>query len=311
MNIVMNKAVRLVPLLLLPIPAAAQQPQAAPKPVTAIELQSLQTVLTGAVYARHATAANGSAQAAEGSVHDAAFARIRDAEFAADGKLVAFLVEAPATAKVADSSVRTLAAAAVRWDATTRRWLTASPTLQWAELPVREPTKDADEGGADDPARRAVRSTRLASELLRCVPDVSSARSHKLVEASAGKDAGTARDAKDAKDAAAGPRVVWWFAAAPQQLAVAVLPLQGTNAVVPWSALRIDGPAAAPRLQVQTSANLGMAPKCTRADEIPDHALRLRTYEYFGVKPPSWDRAPEEPATKKAQDGDGGGRGKG
>lgn len=291
----------LVPLLLTPIPAVGQEPKAAPKPTAAIELQSLQAMLTDTVYVRSATAADGGASAAGGSAHDTAFARIRDAEFAADGRLIAFLVDAPPSAKVPASSPRTLTASSVRWDPSSRRWLTTSATMQWAELP--ESTMDAGKDVKDkQPASLVARSTRMASELLRCVPDAAATKAGKVAEAST---------SKDPKDVTAVPRVVWWFAPGPQQLAAAVLPAQGTNVVVPWSALRVEGTVEAPRVHVEPAASFDTAPKCTHADQVPDHALRLQAYTHFGVTPPVWDRAPGESPEKKPSDGGGKERGKG
>lgn len=267
-----NIPLPLLPLLVLPLTAAAQEPKDMPTKAAPVELQSLQTIVVEAVHRRQPTAT------ADGSSHDTAFARIRDAEFSDDGRLAAFVVEAPPDAKVPAGPQRRLPASAVRWDPSTRRWLLVTATQQLEELEEVPPTPAEADGKR--PATKMAHTTRRASELLRSEPsDASESRPAKVMAT---------------KDATAAARIVWWFAPTAQQLAVAVVPSGDKHVVVPWSALRFDGSPTTPKVRVEPPTNLPTAPRCEHGDAMPDGALRRRSYEHFGVTPPSWDRPPAE-----------------
>lgn len=257
----------LLPLLVPPLCALAQETKDVPPPAAPIELQSLQSIVVDTVHRRQPTAA------AEATAHDTAFARIRDAEFASDGRLAAFLVAPPPDAKVPAGTLRRLPANAVRWDQPTRRWLLSSATQQFEELATHEPAKDTD--GAKLPAI-ATPTSRLASELLRSEPDDPAAE--------------LPAKALDETRPTTAPRIVWWFAPTAQQLAVAVVPAVGKHVVVPWSALRLHGEPTAPKVRVEPPTNLAKAPSCEHGDTMPAQALRQRSYEHFGVPTPTWDR---------------------
>jgi hypothetical protein len=273
-----NLILSVVPPMLLLAAASAQEPSGAsrqpanvnPSAAGDTELQSLQTLVTETVYVRQPSSANPGGAANAGSAADVAFARIRDAEFGPDGRLASLIVDNPPNAKGGDKVSHVLSASSVRFDAATRRWLTVETTLQLAELPAYEGMKDKKTPVAN-PKGRPV----LASELLRSEASTEPAKAGGVAEAS-GKKAPAAR-------------IVWWFAPGAQQVAVAVVPMDGKHLLVPFAALRIDG-GEMPRVRIESTAGTDGAPACANADELPSKALRQQCYAHYGVTPPAWEK---------------------
>ncbi len=279
----MKTLIRSYTTLLLTTLAAAQEP-AQPMPTAKEpELQSLPALLIETIWTRQPTT-NGGAAA------DTPFARVRDAEFTADGHLQHLIVTGPAGAKAPDGSMRVLAAGSVRWEPASRHWLVHEPTLQFAELPAHEPPRpDKDK---KEPAITNRLTRVLASDLLRGEPAEPIGKVP-AVEASGRKVAA---------------RIVWWFVPAAQQLATATFPKDGKHHVVPWAALRLEGNAEAPRVRIDSTAALDGAPMCSNADDQPSSAVRQQSYAHFGVKPPAWDTAaPPEKGKTEPDHGKGGG----
>ncbi len=216
----------------------------------------------------------------QGTVADRPFAVVRDAQFAPDGRLVALLVDAPAGGE-RDAAPRLLPAKSVQWDAATRRWLTAQPTLQLAELTAHDPGK-----GTKSPAATLAGRIVLASELLTATwVAPRSGDAPAAVEASASKESA-------ANDAA--PRIVWWFAPAHQQLAFAVVSHGGKFVPIPWSAVRTSSSAGKLEAKLDNPASASdLAPNLASAAEAPAADVRRRCYEHYGAPTPPWDRAGE------------------
>lgn len=260
---------------------ASRQPATPAMPTNEVELQSVQTLVTETVYVRQPTSTNPGGAANTGSAADVAFARVRDAEFGPDGRLASLIVDAPPNAKGGDKVTHVLSASSVRWDNATRRWLTIETTLQLAELPPYEAMKDKKTPVAN-PKGRPV----LASELLRSETGADTAKAGGVAEASGKK---------------APARIVWWFAPAAQQVAVAVLPMDGKHLLVPFAALRIEG-GEMPRVRLESTAGTDGAPACSNADELPSKALRQQSYAHYGVTPPAWERDADSKAKPKEKD---------
>lgn len=283
-----NAILSVVPPMLLLAAASAQEPSGVSRqPATnEIELQSLQALVTETVFVRQPSSTNPGGNASAGSAADVAFARIRDAEFGPDGRLASLIVDAPPNTKGADTKSHTLSASSVRWDAATRRWLTVETTLQLAELPAYDAMKDKKLPAANPKQRPA-----LASELLRGEYG-DAAKAGGVAEATAKK--------------APPERIVWWFSPAAQQVAVAVVPVDGKHLLVPFAALRVEG-GEMPRVRIESTAGTDGAPACTNGDELPSKALRQQSYAHFGVTPPVWEREADlkaKPKDKDAKDKD-------
>ena len=271
-----------VPTILSLSATMAQQPGAGEAAPAAVFLQSLQLLTTESVYTRQPTSGDGSAA-------DLAFAAIRDASFAPDGRLLEFVLEPPLGTPAGDAKRRLLPAKSVRWHAESKRWLLFEPALRWAEL--AEVTPDKATPADKEPVTSERPQARLATELLGAVP------------MAAPPD--TARKALEASAQQPGAlRLVWWFGPAQQQLAAAVVPHDGKHLVVPWAALRTHrgGEALSVRIDAP-AAKLGEAPLSPTPDAAPDTALRQRSYQHFQTPVPAWDRPPTDtPDKDKAKD---------
>jgi hypothetical protein len=217
----------------------------------------------------------------QGSAADRPFAVVRDAQIGADGRVLAFVVEAPQVAG-RDAAVRLLPAKSVQWDAATKRWLTVQPTLQFAELAVHEPGKPA-KVQAPLPGRVVLASELLAATWTAAPPPAPADGGARAVDASATKHP-------------APPRVVWWLAPAHQQVAFAVVPHGEGFLPVPWSAVRTTGAGAQVEARLDNQALASdTAPRLASANDPPPADVRRRCYEHYGAPTPRWDRA-DEPA---------------
>jgi hypothetical protein len=282
-----------VPLLFVATLSPQDPTPPARKAEAPTDLQSLQLLVTETVHARHPTAAS-PATPPGGTpnpiAHDQEFARVQDAAFDADGRLLHFVVTAPPNAKVADTAPRSLGANAVRWDGATRRWLLIEPTTQFAELAAHERTATPT---PQQPAVAVKTPPRYASELLRA--ELADAGIGKPAEASSGIEARP-------------PRIVWWFAAGPRQLAVAAVPRDGKHLLIPFAAIKLDG-TETPKVRLEPAAALPSAPTIDNPETAPTAEARRHSHTYYGTTTPDWDRA-EPGDARKPPRGEGEGKGK-
>src|SRR6185503_4450626 len=133
----MNLPSRFFPMALVLASVAAQTPGGAgePAPRSEIALQSLQSLTTETVFQRQPLAATQEPERdGGGTAAYQPFARIRDAQFTRDGRLVELHVETAGAADGQPPLRRVLPAKAVRWDEASKRWLTVEPNLAFAAL---------------------------------------------------------------------------------------------------------------------------------------------------------------------------------
>ena len=268
----MNLPSRFFPIALVLASVAAQTPGGAgePAPRSEIALQSLQSLTIETVFQRQPLAATQEPEKdGGGTAAYQPFARIRDAQFTRDGRLVELHVETAGAADGQPPLRRVLPAKAVRWDEASKRWLTVEPTLAFAGLDeVSKPSKE--------PAVRKENQL-LASELMLASPGVSGNAGEAAVEAS------EARTKKQAP--------VLWFVPAEQTIAFAVMPHGSKLVPLPWSLVQIKEQGGRLQLLIDTNAaRLDDAPTCKDASQQPSAELRQRCYQHYGVPAPKWER---------------------
>jgi hypothetical protein len=268
----MNLPSRFFPIALVLASVAAQTPGGAgePAPRSEIALQSLQSLTIETVFQRQPLAATQEPEKdAGGTAAYQPFARIRDAQFTRDGRLVELHVETAGAADGQPPLRRVLPAKAVRWDEASKRWLTVEPNLAFAGLDeVSKPSKEA-----------AVRKENqlLASELMLATAGVSGHADEAAVEASEAKTKKTAP--------------VLWFVPAEQTIAFAVMPHGSKLVPLPWSLVQIKEQGGRLQLLIDTNAaRLDDAPTCKDASQQPSAELRQRCYQHYGVPAPKWER---------------------
>ncbi len=229
----------------------------------------------------------------EGTAGVRLWAIVRDARFHREGHLVALLVEPPVVDPRSASVVRVLPAAAVRWDEARSQWVLAQANLQIVELEA------ATRGlpGATAEKAPAATAVLLASQLVTARFD-------------AGSIGVTPPPVGSERLVSAEHRVpTVWFAPALQRLAVVVVPVSvprgedvsARYVPLPWSLVRVTAASDGLQLSLPASvATLVAAPSCADAAERPTASVRKRSYAYFGVAPPAWDRtaAPQETREK-------------
>jgi hypothetical protein len=268
----MNLPSRFFPMALVLASVAAQTPGGAgePAPRSEIALQSLQSLTTETVFQRQPLAATQEPERdGGGTAAYQPFARIRDAQFTRDGRLVELHVENAGAADGQPPLRRVLPAKAVRWDEASKRWLTVEPNLAFAGLDeVGKPSKE--------PAVRKENQL-LASERMLASPGVSGHADEAAVEAS---------EAKTKKQAP-----VLWFVPAEQAIAFAVMPHGSKLVPLPWSLVQIKEQGGRLQLLIDTNAaRLDDAPTCKDASQQPSAELRQRCYQHYGVPAPKWER---------------------
>jgi hypothetical protein len=261
-------------------------------------MQSLQALISETIYQRQpmSAAREGQGANASGTASDQKFARVRDARFERDGRLVELVVESPDDAANPNGTRRLLAAGAATWDDATKRWLTTDNNLKFVALP--EAPKPEAAGGTDgkslDPKPATDSSTKvkkgqtlLASELLLAPVKIAAQRQ---VVAAGEPPAAEASLTKGARQNA-----IVWLVPSERTIVFAVVPHGGKHVPVPWSMLRVADPSG--ELQFATESNaakLTDAPNCKDAMEQPSQELRQRCYEHYGVACPKWDRSSED-----------------
>jgi hypothetical protein len=268
----MNLPSRFFPIALVLASVAAQTPGGAgePAPRSEIALQSLQSLTIETVFQRQPLAATQEPEKdGGGTAAYQPFARIRDAQFTRDGRLVELHVETAGAADGQPPLRRVLPAKAVRWDEASKRWLTVEPNLAFAGLDeVGKPSKE--------PAVRKENQL-LASELMLASPGVSGNADEAAVEASEAKTKKTAP--------------VLWFVPAEQTIAFAVMPHGSKLVPVPWALVQIKEQGGRLQLLIDTNAaRLDDAPTCKDASQQPSAELRQRCYQHYGVPAPKWER---------------------
>ena len=268
----MNLPSRFFPMALVLASVAAQTPGGAgePAPRSEIALQSLQSLTIETVFQRQPLAATQEPERdSGGTAAYQPFARIRDAQFTRDGRLVELHVETAGAADGQPPLRRVMPAKAVRWDEASKRWLTVEPNLAFAGLDeVGKPSKE--------PAVRKENQL-LASELMLASPGVSGHADEAAVEAS---------EAKTKKQAP-----VLWFVPAEQAIAFAVMPHGSKLVPLPWSLVQIKEQGGRLQLLIDTNAaRLDDAPTCKDASQQPSAELRQRCYQHYGVPAPKWER---------------------
>ena len=268
----MNLPSRFFPIALVLASVAAQTPGGAgePAPRSEIALQSLQSLTIETVFQRQPLAATQEPEKdGGGTAAYQPFARIRDAQFTRDGRLVELHVETAGAADGQPPLRRVLPAKAVRWDEASKRWLTVEPNLAFAGLDeVGKPSKE--------PAVRKENQL-LASELMLATAGGSGHADEAAVEAS---------EAKTKKQAP-----VLWFVPAEQTIAFAVMPHGSKLVPLPWSLVQIKEQGGRLQLLIDTNAaRLDDAPTCKDASQQPSAELRQRCYQHYGVPAPKWER---------------------
>ena len=268
----MNLPSRFFPVALVLASVAAQTPGGAgePAPRSEIALQSLQSLTIETVFQRQPLAATQEPEKdGGGTAAYQPFARIRDAQFTRDGRLVELHVETAGAADGQPPLRRVLPAKAVRWDEASKRWLTVEPNLAFAGLDeVSKPSKE--------PAVRKENQL-LASELMLATAGGSGHADEAAVEAS---------EAKTKKQAP-----VLWFVPAEQTIAFAVMPHGSKLVPLPWSLVQIKEQGGRLQLLIDTNAaRLDDAPTCKDASQQPSAELRQRCYQHYGVPAPKWER---------------------
>ena len=268
----MNLPSRFFPVALVLASVAAQTPGGAgePAPRSEIALQSLQSLTIETVFQRQPLAATQEPEKdGGGTAAYQPFARIRDAQFTRDGRLVELHVETAGAADGQPPLRRVLPAKAVRWDEASKRWLTVEPNLAFAGLDeVSKPSKE--------PAVRKENQL-LASELMLATAGGSGHADEAAVEAS------EARTKKQAP--------VLWFVPAEQTIAFAVMPHGSKLVPLPWSLVQIKEQGGRLQLLIDTNAaRLDDAPTCKDASQQPSAELRQRCYQHYGVPAPKWER---------------------
>ena len=271
----MNLPSRFFPMALVLASVAAQTPGGAgePAPRSEIALQSLQSLTTETVFQRQPLAATQEPERdGGGTAAYQPFARIRDAQFTRDGRLVELHVENAGAADGQPPLRRVLPAKAVRWDEASKRWLTVEPNLAFAGLDeVGKPSKE--------PAVRKENQL-LASELMRATAGG---------PASGRASEPAAADASEAKTKKQAP--VLWFVPAEQAIAFAVMPHGSKLVPLPWSLVQIKEHGESQQLLIDTDpARLDDAPTCKDASQQPSTELRQRCYQHYGVPAPQWER---------------------
>ena len=270
----MNLASRFLPTALVLASVATQTPGGAgePAPRAEIALQSLQSLTIETVFQRQPLTATPDPEKNGGTAAFQPFARILDARFARDGRLVEFHVENAGAADGQSPQRRVLPAKAVRWDQASKRWLTVEPNLAFAGL-------DEVDKATTEPAVRKENQV-LASELMLASPGgLASARANEP----------GAADASEAKARRTAP--VLWFLPAEQAIAFAVMSHGSKLVPLPWSLVQIKEQSGGLQLLIDTDpARLDDAPICKDASQQPSAELRQRCYQHYGVPAPKWER---------------------
>jgi hypothetical protein len=249
-----------------------------------IVMQSLQSLTTETVFLRQPLGAVSDQETnGGGSAAYRPFARIRDARFQRDGRLVELLVEAPEAATDQPPGHRVLPAKAVRWDDTTKRWLTVEATLAFVEL--AEVSKLA---AGTEPVVRKENQPLLASQL--------------MLATAGGCVSAPAKDAAVETSATKTPKstAMLWFVPGEQVLSFAVVP-HGTKQVpVPWSKLQIEDHGGSLQLLIEAEpARLEDSPTCKDAVQQPSAELRQLSYQHYGVPSPKWELQPSAKKDRK------------
>jgi hypothetical protein len=267
-------------------PAWAQSETAPQEPQqrTEVTLQSLQSLISAMIYQRQPLDAASTGNAT-GATADHAFARIVDAKFARDGRLIELCVTEPAMAAGSKQQViRSLPITATQWDGRTRRWLVADPTVKpegLTEVPAmpteRVPTEKMPTEKMPSKAVEPVMASRLVN-----APVAAGAIPEKVVDR-ATETAGKERSA------------VVWLAPSGQAIAFAVVQLETKFVPVPWSLIEITDHGNGLQMRVTAKKEqLDAAPNLAAPDEVPSPRIRQQCYRHFGLDVPDWDgRAPE------------------
>lgn len=267
--------------LLLAQQPTDQQPTD-PRPAAAADvlLMPLQSLANDTIYHRQPTA--GGVLPQGGPAAFVPFAKIRDAKFSPDGRLVALLVESATETKGETPTRRELLARHVQWDTLNKRWITTDPNLKFAELgEAGKPTPMP--SNATAPKDR----TLLASE---------------IVQSTIVVDRPTPQPTKDEKAAPNAPVPVFWLVPSQQVLAFAVIEQEKHHVPLPWSLLRLADAYGKTAFTVDGDATrLRDAPHGDVTHEPPTAELRQRVYRHFAIAPPAWETpAPIDPPQPKA-----------
>lgn len=250
----------------------AQSPEDGHRPAARPELTmvSLQSLTTAVVQQRQPLTND------TGTVAQQPFARIFDARFDRDGRLLSLLVEPPVATEGARPAPRELPAKLVEWDDTGKCWITTSTSIVFAEL-------------AEVPAPGAAAEAALKQQR-----EQKPLAASGLMVATVGAKTTPATPAGDVRPATtARSSPVFWFVPAQKMLTFAVVELDGRNVPLPWPMLQIQG---GPSLEVEVVARkdqLEAPPLCKTATDAPSFALRQECYRHFGIPAPKWDGAPQ------------------
>ena len=275
-----SSAAALAALAAAPAPALAhsslpqQQPEVqtpAPRPETV--LVPLQSLANDVVHQRHPTAGGDGGPAAY-----LPFAKIRDARFSADGRLVALLVDPAKETSGEPPARRELAAKQVQWDTAGKRWITVDANLKFPELgeiPKANPVPVGE--SAKPPASKTLLASEIVQATVAAVP----------------APGATTPLTKDGQPATEAPAALFWLVPTQQTLAFAVIEQQGRHVPVPWSLLKVADDRGRIAFRVEAdNTRLSQAPASDAMNEQPSADLRQRAYRHFNVAPPSWENPP-------------------